>query len=145
MSVPLLGRRIDGIWHTSIIVYNREWQYSGGIVSGVPQPTLMGMSPARTHDLGQTDIPLELFQEFVRDMRPRFTQQTYGAASPVHCEPTDIAMVCRYNLLTHNCNNFTNEAAEFLLGQGIPSYITGLPAEVPPLPSNRNQFLRALA
>ena len=76
MSLPLLGRRIDGIWHTSIIVYNREWQYSGGIVSGVPQPTLMGMSPARTHDLGQTDIPLELFQEFVRDMRPRFTQQT---------------------------------------------------------------------
>ena len=76
MSLPLLGRRIDGIWHTSIIVYNREWQYSGGIVSGIPQPTLMGMRPSRTHDLGQTEIPLELFQEFVRDMRPRFTQQT---------------------------------------------------------------------
>lgn len=79
MSQPLLGRRIDGIWHTSIIVYNREWQYSGGIVSGIPQPTLMGMRPTRTHDLGQTEIPLELFQEFVRDMRPRFTQQTYAS------------------------------------------------------------------
>ena len=43
MSLPLLGRHIDGIWHTSIIVYNREWQYIGGIVSGIPQPTLMGM------------------------------------------------------------------------------------------------------
>jgi hypothetical protein len=36
----------------------------------------------------------------------------------------------RYNLLTHNCNNFTNEVAHFLLGQSIPSYIIGLPAEV---------------
>jgi hypothetical protein len=76
MSYPLLGIRIEGIWHTSIIVYNREWQYSGGIVCGIPQPSLMGMRPSRTHDLGQTEIPFELFQEFVREIRPRFTQQT---------------------------------------------------------------------
>lgn len=32
-----------------------------------------------------------------------------------------------YDLLTHNCNNFTNECAIFLLGKGIPQDIIDLP------------------
>ena len=49
--------------------------------------------------------------EFLREVSPRFTQATY-------------------NLLKHNCNNFTNECAQFLIGDGIPKEIINLPNEV---------------
>jgi hypothetical protein len=34
-----------------------------------------------------------------------------------------------YSLLNHNCNNFTSECAQFLVGRDIPAFITGLPQE----------------
>lgn len=34
-----------------------------------------------------------------------------------------------YNLLSNNCNNFTDECAKFLTGKGAPSYVTALPSE----------------
>jgi len=48
--------------------------------------------------------------EFLKDVSPRFTPMTY-------------------NVITHNCNNFTNEAANFLLGSNIPEDILNLPKE----------------
>lgn len=33
----------------------------------------------------------------------------------------------RYNLFKHNCNNFSNEVSQFLVGVSIPSYILELP------------------
>jgi len=36
----------------------------------------------------------------------------------------------RYDLLTHNCNNFSHETAQFLTGRGIPQHILDLPNEV---------------
>lgn len=36
----------------------------------------------------------------------------------------------KYSLFEHNCNVFSNEVAQFLTGQKIPSYITDLPADV---------------
>ena len=36
----------------------------------------------------------------------------------------------KYHLLDNNCNSFTNEVSQFLTGNPIPSYITGLPAEI---------------
>ena len=66
--------------------------------------------PTKTIDLGFTELPEELFMEFLRDVSPRFTQATY-------------------NVLKHNCNNFTNECAFFLMGQGIPKDIIDLPEQ----------------
>lgn len=43
----------------------------------------------------------ELFEDFNREVQPRFTAQTY-------------------DLMRHNCNTYTNEASQFLLGKGIP-------------------------
>lgn len=40
------------------------------------------------------------------------------------CSPTS------YDLLRHNCNNFTEEIAQFLCGTSIPKYILDLPNEV---------------
>lgn len=46
--------------------------------------------------------------ELLREISPRFTPQTY-------------------NVLEHNCNNFTDECAQLLIGEGIPSEIVDLP------------------
>ena len=46
--------------------------------------------------------------ELLRDLAPRFTQNTY-------------------NVLTHNCNNFTDEVSNLLIGEGIPKDIVDLP------------------
>ena len=35
-----------------------------------------------------------------------------------------------YELFQHNCNNFTNELANFLTGKGIPQEILDLPNDV---------------
>ena len=35
-----------------------------------------------------------------------------------------------YDLFLHNCNNFTNDFAMFLIGKGIPDHITSLPQTV---------------
>jgi desumoylating isopeptidase 1 len=35
-----------------------------------------------------------------------------------------------YDLWSHNCNNFTNDFSTFLLGKGIPDYITNIPQKV---------------
>ncbi|KAE8675153.1 chitinase family protein [Hibiscus syriacus] len=47
----------------------------------------------------------------IREISPRYTAETYS-------------------LLTHNCNDFSNEVAQFLVGSGIPDYILLLPNEV---------------
>lgn len=59
-------------------------------------------------DLGFTEIPEEIFMEFLKEVSPRFTQETY-------------------HVFKHNCNNFTNECSEFLIGSGIPHDIIDLP------------------
>lgn len=35
-----------------------------------------------------------------------------------------------YRLLSHNCNSFSDEFAQLLVGRGIPEHITGLADEV---------------
>eukprot|EP00753_Platysulcus_tardus_P008975 PLAT174.1.p1 GENE.PLAT174.1~~PLAT174.1.p1 ORF type:complete len:397 (+),score=180.75 PLAT174.1:493-1683(+) len=67
------------------------------------------MTP-RAIPMGSTEVPREVFEDFLREVSPRFTSETY-------------------DLLTHNCNNFTDEACQFLVGKPIPEFITGLPAE----------------
>lgn len=110
MSAQLLGKQLDGIWHTGIVAYGQEFYFGGGIQCGTPGCTHFGR-PLQVIDLGETHIPRELFDEFLVDVAPRFTMHTY-------------------NLLRHNCNNFSDEVANFLVGEGIPRHIVDLPDEV---------------
>ena len=36
MSPMFLGKLIEGIWHTGLVVYGKEYFYGGGICSGIP-------------------------------------------------------------------------------------------------------------
>lgn len=113
MSQALLGKQIDGIWHTGIVVYGQEFYFGGmgGIESCPPGGTVLGQ-PTTIHHVGQTQIPFEMFMEYLHDL----SQTTFRA----EC----------YHLLNHNCNTFSSEVAQFLTGNDIPGHITGLPAEV---------------
>ncbi|CAN0546639.1 unnamed protein product, partial [Ectocarpus sp. 12 AP-2014] len=99
---------------TGIIVYGKEYFFGGGLQS-MPHEQFVqmhgGVGPTEYIELGSTDLTQELFEDFNREVQPRFTAQTY-------------------DLMKHNCNTYSNEASQFLLGKGIPEYIVNLPQEV---------------
>uniref|UniRef100_A0A6A7G6U8 Desumoylating isopeptidase 1 n=1 Tax=Hirondellea gigas TaxID=1518452 RepID=A0A6A7G6U8_9CRUS len=109
-SEAFLGRKIEGLWHTGIVVFGKEYFYGGGIQCCNPGCSMAGQ-PSQVIPMGKTSIPVSIFREFCQEISPRYTPETYS-------------------LLSHNCNNFTSEACQFLTGEDIPSWITGLPAEV---------------
>ncbi|XP_003383659.1 PREDICTED: desumoylating isopeptidase 1-like [Amphimedon queenslandica] len=110
-SALFLGKQINGIWHTGIVVYGKEWFYGGeGIMHTHPGGTVMG-PPHQVEDLGETDVPEEIFRDYLKDISAQFSNQTY-------------------NLFTNNCNTFSNEIAQFLTSRSIPEHISNLPQEV---------------
>ncbi|TKY88903.1 hypothetical protein EX895_002144 [Sporisorium graminicola] len=110
MSLPLTGRQIDGIWHTSIVAWDREYFFGQGISIVYPGASHHG-TPLETFDLGTTSIDRETFEgTLLPDLRDRFRPQDY-------------------NLLSWNCNNFTQEVAQILTGADIPAHIRSLPQD----------------
>lgn len=113
LSPSLLGQRIDGIWHTGLVVFGHEYYYGGGVQYALPAQTMAGVPQYRLL-LGRTARTQAQFHAFLRSIEHRFRPESYS-------------------LLKHNCNNFSDEAASFLLprddGRGIPKWITGLPEE----------------
>ena len=110
LSMTLLGKVIEGIWHTGMVVYGNEYYFGGGI-QHIPAGTAPYGRPIKVIDLGVTHVPKDLFEMYLQEISPRYTAETYS-------------------LLTHNCNNFSNEVAQFLVGTNIPDYILQLPNEV---------------
>lgn len=110
LSMTFLGKAIEGIWHTGIVVYGNEYYFGSGIHYDRVGATPYGR-PLRVIELGVTHVPKDVFEMYLQEISPRYTAETY-------------------KLLSHNCNNFTNEVAQFLVGKTIPEYILNLPSEV---------------
>lgn len=124
MSPIMLGKQLDGIWHTAIVVHGKEYFFvMEGINSVTPGETHLGQ-PGSIVDLGTTEVSAELFTEYLNTL----AESTYRSGT--------------YKLFEHNCNAFSNDVAQFLTGQKIPSYITDLPSEV--LSTPFGQALRPL-
>nr|XP_017195169.2 desumoylating isopeptidase 1-like [Oryctolagus cuniculus] len=116
LSPIMLGKQLEGIWHTSIVVYKDESFFgSGGISSCLLGGTLLG-PPDSVVDVGITEVTEEIFLEYLSSLGESLFR---GEA---------------YNLFEHNCNTFSNEVAQFLMGRKIPSYITDLPSKVLSMP-----------
>lgn len=112
ISPFLLGRRIEGVWHTAVVVYGNEYFYGGhGIACCVPGTTQLGQ-PLKKENLGMTAIPQNVFEEYLLG---NSNSKFHGAS---------------YNLLHNNCNNFSDEVAKFLTGNGIDENIVNLPQKV---------------
>ncbi|KAF5374136.1 hypothetical protein D9615_008883 [Tricholomella constricta] len=109
MSRQLTGRQIDGIWHTSVVVFGRETFYGQGISTTLPGRSHHG-APLQVIDLGETAIDEETFNEYVMEMKDHYTAD-------------------KYHLLEFNCNSFTNDVIGFLTGGSIPDYIKDLPTD----------------
>ncbi|KAH9728862.1 DUF862 domain-containing protein [Citrus sinensis] len=108
--MSFLGKAIEGIWHTGIVVYGNEYYFGGGIQHDCVGATPYG-KPLRVVELGETHVPKDVFEMYLEEISPRYTAE-------------------KYSLLSHNCNNFSNEVAQFLVGKMIPEYILNLPNEV---------------
>ncbi|XP_058797781.1 uncharacterized protein LOC131667999 isoform X1 [Phymastichus coffea] len=111
-SQLLIGRHLDGIWHTAVVAYGREYFFGPqGIQSVRPGSTEL-QDPVRVEKVGQTYLPYSVFYEYINGLgTTKFAPGTY-------------------NLFTHNCNNFSDEVSSFLVGTGIPKYILDLPEEI---------------
>jgi hypothetical protein len=60
-------------------------------------------------DMGHTELPVDVIDDYIAEL----SSQVFTAD--------------RYHLLENNCNDFTNEVCQFLVGRGIPDHITALP------------------
>lgn len=92
------------------MVYGTEYYFGGGIIQ-TPVGTAPCGTPVRMIKLGVTKVKKDAFEPYLKEISPRYTHETY-------------------NLLTHNCNTFSNEVAQHLVGTTIPQYILDLPNDV---------------
>lgn len=110
MSKAILGQQIEGIWHTGIVVFGKEYYFGGGIQVSpwgfFAQSN--GMNPSQILELGQTQKTQNELENYLRSINDKFTQYTY-------------------DLINNNCNNFADVVSNFLIGKGIPSHIVDLP------------------
>lgn len=112
MSQMLLGRHIEGVWHTAVVAYGREFFYGGsGIQSCIPGGTVLGQ-PNKLEKIGETFIPYQVFKDYLRGL----AESTFRGSN--------------YNLIKHNCNIFSQELCQFLCGTSIPKYILDLPQDL---------------
>jgi hypothetical protein len=76
LSRQLTGRQIDGIWHTSIVVFDREFFYGQGINITPPGRSHHG-NPLQILDMGETFIDKDTFNEYIQEMREHYTADKY--------------------------------------------------------------------
>ena len=103
LSRSFIGKQIDGIWHTSVCVYGKEYYYGGGICVGEPKKTPYGY-PVKELDFGYTNKTHDELKEYLKSINSKFSQSTY-------------------DILRHNCNHFTDAALFFLVGKHLPNPI----------------------
>ena len=72
--------------------------------------SLYAGQPQKAIQLGETEVPEDIFMELLHELAPRFAEN-------------------KYHLVTCNGNSFTNEVANLLLGEGIPKKYAELPRE----------------
>ncbi|KAG8910324.1 hypothetical protein FRC01_006394 [Tulasnella sp. 417] len=88
MSFQLTGKQIDGIWHTSVVVFGREVYYGPYNAGPGIQVVLPGQShhgrPLKIEDMGETDLDEDTFWEYISEIQQEWTGDkvafTYGGA-----------------------------------------------------------------
>ncbi|KAF5330261.1 hypothetical protein D9758_014462, partial [Tetrapyrgos nigripes] len=125
LSLAWTGRQIDGIWHTSIVVFSKEVFYGQGINITAPGKSHHGQ-PLDIIDLGDTDIDEETFNEYLDDIKTQYSAENYHLLGPF---TSPFALLGAQDCSDFNCNSFTNDCATFLTGNPIPDYIKDLPTD----------------
>ena len=84
-SPMMLGKVVEGVWHTSVVVFNKEYYFQGGISIDQPKTTPFGI-PVKTISIGTTELTEADLNEFLIDVKPQYTPESY-------------------NIFDHNCNH----------------------------------------
>jgi hypothetical protein len=135
-SSVLLGKKFEAIYHSSILVHGKEFWYGGNIFMSVPPmsqhfgPTLEKSSKMKLQQstylphlksvhIGYTLMTLDEIVAYQgEDMSAKFTRSSY-------------------DVLTRNCNHYSNNLAQVLCGKSIPDVITQQPKLVLDAPRAR--------
>lgn len=87
MSLGLVGKQIDGIWHTAVVAFGKEYAFGQGIQEFIPGVTPYG-HPIEKILMGHTQIPTEVYLEYIETLKEIWTAS-------------------KYHLLDNNCNSVT--------------------------------------
>merc|ERR1719464_1240229 len=109
VSPWVVGRQLEGVWHTGTVAYGKEYYYSKDTVYAEPGDTSFGQ-PTRIVHLGYTLWRQDEFHDFViKELKPVFQRHTYD-------------VVC------NNCNHFSDRVCMFLVGKHPPPEVLNQPA-----------------
>ncbi|CAH3908697.1 unnamed protein product [Pieris brassicae] len=105
ISPSIVGHKVEGVWHTSIVVYEREYFFGGQGISTCPPGSTSLRAPHQIKTLGNTFVPFPVFNQYIEGL----ATSTYAGST--------------YHLIDHNCNHFSDEIAQFLCGERVPKHI----------------------
>jgi hypothetical protein len=134
-SPLLFGREFEAIYHSGLLVFGKEYWYGGRIFKTEPPATKYFGAPLtasvtklaascyrsdlQTVQLGYTLATQEEFEDFLRsELCSKYTPEAY-------------------DVMSINCNHFSNEAIRFLTGASIPDEVINLPELVMKTPTAR--------
>jgi len=108
ISPWILGHKVDGLWHTGVEVFGKEYYFGGDIFFDTPAATAFG-EPLKRTSLGFTLWRQEeLHNYIVDDLRPKFNRDVY-------------------DVLSNNCNHFADRICVWLTGMHIPEEVVRQP------------------
>jgi len=115
VSPCLLGKPVEGLWHTGVVVYGKEYFFGGEIFYDKPGQTAFG-KPTKTLQVGWTlRRQAELHDFIVENLRPIFNREVY-------------------DIMQRNCNHFTDTLILWLSGHRLPVEVTNQPEHIMQLP-----------
>jgi len=111
-SGALIGRTLEGVWHTGIVAYGREYFFTKcGVSSVIPGGTGLG-DPDKIENIGETQLPYSVFLDYILSLgETKFKPGTW-------------------DLVKFNSSLFADEVSQFICGSGVPKYILDLPQEL---------------
>eukprot|EP00927_Polykrikos_kofoidii_P029980 TRINITY_DN25858_c0_g1_i2.p1 TRINITY_DN25858_c0_g1~~TRINITY_DN25858_c0_g1_i2.p1 ORF type:complete len:521 (-),score=65.45 TRINITY_DN25858_c0_g1_i2:64-1626(-) len=108
LSRFVVGHVVDGIWHTGVVAFGREYYFSGLAEADDPGHTKFG-KPVRVIHHGWTWLEQDELHTFICDeLKPSFNRHSY-------------------DLLSRNCNHFAEKIVHFLCGKGLPAEVMSQP------------------
>lgn len=100
----LLGKDLQQLWHTGIVVFDKEYYFAHDAIFDLPGLTGFG-EPTEVMVLGHTLWNQAELHDFVcSDLKPVFHRGTY-------------------DIIQNNCNDFSNRMSLYLLGKELPEDI----------------------
>jgi thiol-disulfide isomerase/thioredoxin len=79
--------------------------------------------------MGSTSLPEDVIAEYLESLKEIYTAEACRVLRVLYRD-SNLTREQSYDLFMHNCNNFSNDFAMFLVGKGIPEHITSLPQTV---------------